>query len=82
MGDAVNMATASVRNRLEEIIDSLSEEKLIVLFNLALKVKEGMAITETDEILSAEEVEMMMASEAEYVNGDWVWWRDVKRSDV
>lgn len=82
MGEAVNTAANSVRNSLDTILDSLSEEKLIILLALALKVKEGMVIPETDETLTVDEVEMILASEIDYANNDWTWWRDAKRSEV
>ena len=71
---------SAIRNKLIEMLNDLPEEKIAILLYFAQKIKEN--VENDDEELSFQEKEMIRASEEEYSKGEYVWWRDVKRTIV
>lgn len=71
---------SAIRNKLIEMLNELPEEKIAILLDFAQKIKES--DENDDEELSFQEKEMIRASEEEYSKGEYVWWRDVKRTSV
>ncbi|MCL6447285.1 MAG: hypothetical protein K6U04_03915 [Armatimonadetes bacterium] len=71
---------SAIRNKLIEMLNDLPEEKIAILLDFAQKIKEN--VENDDEELSLQEKEMIRASEEEYSKGEYVWWRDVKRTIV
>jgi len=71
---------SAIRNKLIEMLNDLPEEKIAILLDFAQKIKEN--VENDDEELSFQEKEMIRASEEEYSKGEYVWWRDVKRTIV
>lgn len=72
---------SAIRNKLIEMLKELPEEKITIIFNFAKRIMSDKDEYDNEE-LSPQELEMIQASEKEYEKGEYVWWRDVKRSSV
>jgi len=72
---------SSIKSKLIEMLKDLPEEKIILIFNFAKKIMSDENADNSEE-LSPQELEMIRISEKEYERGEYVWWRDVKRSSV
>ncbi|HHW43534.1 MAG TPA: hypothetical protein GXX25_06950 [Desulfotomaculum sp.] len=73
---------SAIRDRLIEILNELSGEKIVVLLNFAEEIMQEGEGDCVDEELSLQEKEMIKISEEEYSRGEHVLWRDVKRTGV
>lgn len=72
---------SAIRSKLIEMLKELPEEKIAIIFNLTKKIMSNEDEYDNEE-LSLQELEMIQTSEKEYENGEYAWWKDVKRSSV
>ncbi len=70
-----------IRSKLIEMLKELPEEKIAIILNFTQKIISNEKEYDNKE-LSLQEFEMIRSSEKEYENGEYVCWRDVKRSSV
>jgi hypothetical protein len=72
---------SAIRSKLIEMLKELPEEKIAIIFNLTKRIMSNEDEYDNEE-LSLQELEMIQTSEKEYENGEYAWWKDVKRSSV
>ena len=64
------------KEELKKIVGELSEDESRILLNFAEWLREQ------KEQLTDKELAILRRGEKQIRKGDFVWWRDVKRSDV
>jgi hypothetical protein len=73
-GEEVEMS--ETRQKLEKVVRELSEDESRILLKFAEWLKDQ------PEELTEKELTVLRRGEKQIREGDFVWWRDVKRSDV
>lgn len=67
---------SAAKQELKKVVGELSEEESRILLRFAEWLKDQ------GEELSDKELTILRRGEKQIRNGDFVWWRDVKRNDV
>ncbi len=64
------------KQELRTVIGELSEDESIILLRFAEWLKDS------GETLSEKELSVLRKGEQQIRDGEFVWWRDIKRSDI
>lgn len=67
---------STLREEIHRLVESLAEEDLPEVRAFVRVLLKG------PEDLTEEEQREVEAGEAEVKRGEWVWWEDIKRTDV
>ena len=67
---------SAIKQELENIVEELSEDESRILLKFAEWLREQ------KEELTDKELAILRRGERQIREGDFVWWRDVKRTDV
>ena len=67
---------SSVKRELTKIVEELSEDESRILLRFAEWLKDQ------DEQFTDKELAILHRGEQQIRKGDFVWWRDVKRTEV
>ena len=67
---------SAAKQELEKVIGELSEDESRILLKFAEWLREQ------KEELTDKELAILRSGETQIREGDFVWWRDVKRTDI
>jgi hypothetical protein len=67
---------SAVKQELQKVIGELSEDESRIVLKFAEWLKDS------EEELTEEELKILEKSEQQFHDGNFVWWRDVKRTKV